>query len=117
MATEPRPARAVVLPADPDVPVTVETVDGSLPGLWALLGGQPEVVSLGEGVRAVLWCHGYGKRERLPGNGRATRFVDGFLPGFARGDTIAGTAVVVGFDDEGLAADVPDDVLGAALGI
>lgn len=81
MTTEPRPARAVVLPADPEVPVTVETVDGSLPGLWTLLGGQPEVVSLGEGVRAVLWCHGYGKRERLPGNGRATRFVTGSCRG------------------------------------
>lgn len=115
MASVPHPARAVVLPADPAEPVTVETVDGSEAGLWALLSGQPEVVGLGGGVRAVLWCHGYGKRERLPGNDRATRFVDVFVPGFARGDTIAGTAVVVGFDDEGLAADVPDDVLDAVL--
>ncbi len=115
MAPEPGLVRAVVYPADPGEPVTVETVDGSQAGLWALLGGQPEVVSLGEDVRAVLWCHWYGKREHLPGNGRATRFVDGFVPGFARGDTISGTAAVVGFDDEGLAADIPDAVLEAVL--
>lgn len=61
------------------------------------------------------WAHAYGKTEGLPANGAATRFADGLLPGFARGDGVMGPAVVLGFDDEGLAADVPAEIADAAL--
>ena len=49
--TEARTARAVIFPADPDEPVRAETID--LDGLWALLGGQPEVVDLDQ-ARATI---------------------------------------------------------------
>jgi hypothetical protein len=113
--TDPRPARAVVFPADPGVPVTAETVDASEAGLWAFLGGQPEVLTLSDS--AVMWLLAYGKTA--PGaaaNPRATRFADALLPGFARGDRIMGPVLVLGFDDEGLAAEVPAEVERAALG-
>ncbi len=84
-------------------------------GIWAFLGGQPEVLTLPGS--AVMWLLAYGKTT--PGverNPRATRFADTVLPGFVRGDMIMGPALVVGFDDEGLAADVPVDMERAALG-
>lgn len=113
--TDPRPARAVLFPTDPDASVTAETVDASKAGIWAFLGGQPEVLTLPGS--AVMWLLAYGKTT--PGverNPRATRFADSLLPGFARSDAIIGPALVLGFDDEGLAADVPADTERAALG-
>jgi hypothetical protein len=114
MAADPRPARGVIFPADPDLPVTAETVDGTPAGVMALLGGHPEVVTLPGS--AVLWVRADGKSAGLAANPRATRFADALLPGFARGDMVMGPAVVLGFDDEGLAADVPPEVEAAALG-
>jgi hypothetical protein len=113
--TDPRPARAVLFPTDPELPVTAETVDVSKAGIWAFLGGQPEVLTLSE--TAAMWILAYGKTT--PGverNPRATRFADSMRPGFARGDSIMGPALVLGFDDEGMAADVPTDIESAALG-
>lgn len=63
----------------------------------------------------VLWFRVDGKTAVLPPNPRATRFVDALLPGFARGDMIMGPAVALGFDDTGLAADVPVETEQAAL--
>lgn len=110
-----RPVRAVVFPADPGLPVTAETVDGSQEGLGAFLGGQPEVLTLSDS--AVMWLLAYGKTT--PGaapNPRASRFVDSLRPGFARGDRIVGPALVRGFVDEGLAAAVPPDMERATRG-
>jgi hypothetical protein len=105
----------VVFPEDAEAPVTAETVDASPAGVMALVGRHPEVLTLPGG--AVLWLRADGKT--LPGlepNPRATRLADALLPGFASGDTIMGTAVLLGFDDEGLAADVPPESEAAALG-
>lgn len=112
--TDPRPARAVLFPADPELPVTPETVDASQAGIWAFLGGQPEVLTLSDS--AVMWVLAYGKTTAgVERNPRATRFADSLLPGFARSDKVMGPALVLGFDDEGLAADVPPNVAQAAL--
>lgn len=81
MTSEPRLARALVFPADPEVPVTAETVDASAAGIWRFVDGQPEVVNLGEGVAAAGWCHGTGKTAGLAPNRRATAFVDALRPG------------------------------------
>lgn len=105
----------MIFPADPDAAVTAETVDASSAGVWAILGGQPEVLTLSDS--AAMWLRADGKTAAgVQSNPRATRFADALLPGFARGDRIMGPVLVVGFDDEGQAADVPTDVEQSALG-
>lgn len=104
-----RPVRAVIIPADPAQPVTVEVIDASVAGLCDSVGGQPEPVLLGD-TSALLFCNEYGKGMRLAPNGRATRFVNQYVRGFARNDMIVGPAVIVGVADDGGRADVPETV-------
>lgn len=96
--------------------MTAETIDAPKAGIFGFLGGQPEVLTLSD--TAVMWVLAYGKTT--PGverNPSATEFADSLLPGFARSDKIMGPALVLGFDDEGLAADVPAEVEKVALGL
>jgi hypothetical protein len=115
MEREPRPIRVVLFSPDPAEPARVTTIEDSDLGIWDALGNaQPGHVFL-RGVRAAVLCDENGKAKRLPANRRATLFVDHYVPGFARADTIVGPAVVVGLDDEGWHTDVPEDVVRIAL--
>ncbi|MGY1684436.1 DUF3846 domain-containing protein [Geodermatophilus sp. SYSU D00867] len=103
--------RVVLFPVNPAEPVTVMTVDDSDLGMHRALGNAwPDHVFLRE-VAAALLCDQDGKSKRLPPNRRATRFVDRYVPGFARADTIVGPAMVVGLDHDGSRTDVPDEVV------
>lgn len=65
----------------------------------------------------MLWLPADGKTAAgLRPNPRATRLADALLPGFAGGDTVMGPALLLGFDEQGLAADVPPGAEAAALG-
>ena len=55
---------------------------------------------LGERGPAVLFVDAHGPSKGLPANPRATRFADGYLPGFASREVLRGTAVVIGLDPE-----------------
>ncbi len=64
----------------------------------------------------VMFVDAYGKSKGLPANPRATRFADGYLPGYANLNMIRGTAVVIGLDAETSApADVSAADVDAAL--
>lgn len=112
---EVRQIRGVVFPTDPATPVSVTTIENSDLGRWQALGNvQPGWVFL-RGVRAAVLCDENGKAKRLPVNRRATLFVDHYVRGFARADTIVGPAIVVGLDEEGWDTDVPEEVERVAL--
>lgn len=82
----PQSVRAILFPADPDEPVTAIDIDGSPAGIQTAVDGLTEVMTLGD-AGAVLFVNAYGKSKRLPPNPRATRFVDGYVKGFARPPT------------------------------
>jgi len=107
--------RGVVFPTDPAVPVAAHRFDGSAVGVELLIDGQTEVVMLGE-AGPVLFVDAYGPSKGLPANPRATRFVDGYLPGYANSNMIRGVAVVIGLEPETSArADVSAADVEAAL--
>ena len=111
----PLPVRGVVFPTDRAVPVAVHRFDASRGGLQTLIDGQTEAVMLDE-AGPVMFVDAYGQSKGLPANPRATRFVDGYRPGFANADMIRGTAVVIGLDPEtGARADVSAADVEAAL--
>ena len=96
MTHTPIPLTGIVFPADKSGPVTASEIDGSAQGVETLIDGLTEVVMLGETLGLVV--DAYGPSKGLPANPRATRFVDGYLPGFASREMLRGTAVVVGVD-------------------
>lgn len=96
------PVRVIVIP--PDGPARAADADEA--AISALIDGQREMVDLGD-ADAVMIVNAYGKTGRLPRNETATAFADAHRPGFARSDWVAGTAVIRGYDDDGLPADVP----------
>ena len=61
----------------------------------AVGGGFTEVVFLGDST-AILYCNANGRSRTDPRpNPRATRFVDDFVLGYAKIDTITGPAIIV----------------------
>jgi len=115
MTHDPIPVQGVVFPADRAEPVAVTGIDGSAAGVETLIDGQTEAVMLGE-AGPVMFVDAYGQSKGLPANPRATRFADGYRPGFANADMIRGTAVVIGLDPETSArADVSAADVDAAL--
>jgi hypothetical protein len=115
MTTEtPGSLRVVLFPTDPAEPVAVTTIEHSDAGVWRAIGGQLQFVFLPGLTRTALLCDEYGKSKRLEPNPRATRFVDRYVPGFARIDMIMGPCIVVGQSDDDH-ADVSDDAVTAAL--
>ncbi len=115
MTHDPILVRGVVFPTDPTAPVAVQGIDGSAEGVETLVDGQTEAVMLGE-VGPVMFVDAYGPSKGLPANPRATRFVDGYLPGFANTNMLRGVAVVVGLHPEtGARADVSAVDVEAAL--
>ena len=96
MTHTPVPFTGIVFPADKSGPVTASEIDGSAEGVGTLIDGLTEAVMLGETVCLFVDAGGPGKG--LPVNPRATRFAEGYIPGFARADMIRGTAVVVVVD-------------------
>ncbi|MGY1653423.1 DUF3846 domain-containing protein [Geodermatophilus sp. SYSU D01119] len=114
-AALPQRMRVVVIPADPGAAVTVTTIEHSDLGVCRALGGaRPDHVYL-PGVPAAVLCDEDGKAKRLAPNRRATRFVDRFVPGFARADTIVGPALVVGLGGDDYALRLPEEVERQAL--
>ncbi|MGY1703542.1 DUF3846 domain-containing protein [Geodermatophilus sp. SYSU D00697] len=107
--------RVVVFPTDPDERVAVTTIEHSDLGLWRALGnGRPQSVYLPDLPRTVLVCNEDGKAKGLDPNPRATRFVDRWVPGFARVDRIVGPCLVAGITDDDF-ADASDEAVTAAL--
>ena len=96
MTFTPTMLTGIVFPADPTAPVTAGEIDGSADGVESLIDGGTEAVMLGAAL--CLFVDAYGPHKELPPNGRATRFADGYLPGFAGREMLRGTAVVVGLD-------------------
>ena len=76
--------------------MTADEIDGSAEGVETLIDGLTEAVMLGEAL--CLFVDAGGPSKGLPANPRATRFVDGYLPGFANANMIRGTAVIIGVD-------------------
>jgi hypothetical protein len=114
-AGSPDRLRVVLFPTDPDQRVAETTIEHSDLGIWRVLGnGQPQSVYLPDLPRTVLVCNEDGKAKRLEPNPRATRFVDRYVPGFARVDLIVGPCLVVGIAEDDF-ADVSDDAVTAAL--
>lgn len=114
-AALPQRMRVVLIPADPAAAVIAVTIEHSDLAVCRALGGaRPDHVYLPRVPAAVL-CDQDGKSKRLPPNRRATRFVDRFVPGFARADTIVGPALVVGLGDDDYALHLPDEVERLAL--
>jgi len=103
--------KALVIPADPDLPTRTETVDG-LADYQRLTGGYIEAAPL-DREDLTMFINEEGKVMNLDRNTRADDLWWTLLPsGRIPGDYIAGDAVVVGFDEEtGEHVDVPDDVL------
>jgi len=99
MPLDPDLLEGVVFPTDPSAPVAAQRLDGSAEGIETLVDGQTEAIMLGE-TGPVLFVDAYGPSKGLPANPRATRFADGYLPGYANGNMIRGTAVVIGLDAE-----------------
>ena len=96
MSHTPIPLEGIVFPADKSGPVTASEIDGSAEGVETLIDGQTEAVMLGEAL--CLFVDAGGPSKGLPANPRATRFADGYLPGFASREMLRGTAVVIGVD-------------------
>lgn len=108
--------RVLVFPTDDNEPIAATMIDNSDLGIYQVLGAATlDYVYLTD-VRAMVLCDESGKLRRLAANFRATRFVDRYIPGFARADTIAGPVIVVGQDDEGFPSDVPTDIERTVLG-
>ena len=96
MTHTPIPLQGVVFSTDPAVPVTASEIDASAEGVETLIDGLTEAVMCGETL--CLFVDAGGQSKGLPVNPRATRFAEGYIPGFARADMIRGTAVVVVVD-------------------
>lgn len=112
---DPIPVEGLVFPTDRAEPVAVQRIDGSAEGVEALVDGQTEAVMLGE-AGPVMFVDAYGPGKGLPANPRATRFADGYLPGYANANMVRGVAVVIGLDPETSArADVSAADVEAAL--
>lgn len=102
---------ALVIPADPSIPVHVETVAG-LPDYQRLTGGYIEAVPL-DREDLTLFVNEEGKVVNLERNERAdTLWRQLLTSGRIPGDYIAGDAVLVGFDPEtGEQIDVPQEFM------
>lgn len=115
MTHDPILIQGLIFPTDRAEPVAVTGIDGSAEGVETLIDGLTEAVMLGE-AGPVLFVDAYGPSEGLPANPRATRFADGYLPGYANVNMIRGVAVVIGLEPEtGARADVSAADIDAAL--
>lgn len=115
MTHDPILVTGIIFPVDKSAPVEVGSIDGSAGGVELLVDGTTEAVMLGE-TGPVLFIDAYGPSKGLPANPRATRFVDGYLPGYANANMIRGVAVVIGLGAESRArTDVSAEDVEAAL--
>jgi hypothetical protein len=94
--------RAIHIPAEGS-PALVET-DGALGSLQKFVGGYIEAVTLDD-QGTTLFLNEEGKTMGLPYNEHASRITRGIVQFF---DLIVGDAIVIGCDDEGDSADVPE---------
>ena len=114
--TTPLMVHAIIIPVDVNTPITNAIIDVSENARWDIMeDGQPSVVQLGTN-EAHAYCDEIGKPKGLALNSRATRFMDHYLPGFAKRDFIAGPFLIVGTDQEtGRPVDVPQALIDVAL--
>lgn len=103
---------ALIIPANPEEPVRVETIDTSLESLQGPVEGLIEPVS---DENWVAWFNEEGLILNLPANHRATKLV------FAASGVITqmyfGNAVFLGETEEGDNTDVPPSLIELAAGL
>lgn len=88
----------VIVPADEEVPITKQDLDGSLASYQAIVGGWIEAVTVNEQV--TFYVNEEGKLMGLPINGRATEYLYELDDAWIGHDVIVGDAVIVGPPDE-----------------
>lgn len=103
-------ALVISLEAVAGVAAVVE-IDPTLDTLQAIVGGYIESVSVRDGWH--LYCNEEGKLDGLAVNPVATDFLRAAYPGFA--DWICGDVVVLGDNEDGSEADVPDEAIALFL--
>lgn len=106
--------RAVIIPADPNLPVATTTLSSDLRSLQAAVGGYIEPV--GRALDWVAWADEDGKVKGKPYNKRATHAM-AFMSNHNPNDPIAGDVVVLGTDKTGASANVPNIIAGRVLEI
>ncbi|OEV28682.1 hypothetical protein AN220_00700 [Streptomyces nanshensis] len=74
-----------------------------------ILGGWLELLTLSTVPHLGMYINEDGKDQRLPENIRATAVAELYRPGFSRGDSIVGNAVIVSADDMGEECDVSEE--------
>lgn len=107
---------ALIVPSSRDEPIKLAEIERSHAEVSRIVGDNAEGV-FPSAAPAVVFVAGNLKNQANPTrNERATELMDWIHPGFARVDWIAGTAVVLGIDndaEDGWAA-APAQVLGIA---
>lgn len=103
---------ALIIPANPEEPARVETIDTSLSSLQSVVEGLIEPVSSGNWV---AWFNEEGLILNLPANRRATKLV--FEATGVITQMYFGNAVFLGATDDGDNTGVPATLIELAAGI
>lgn len=98
---------AIIIGAGRSASISIEPVGGELASAQAVVGGNVEGLRSGSNWEA--YCNDEGKLKNLEPNYAATIFLSK-VAGHNLGDVIAGTVLIVGIDEDGNAADVPEEL-------
>lgn len=111
--------KALIIPANPLEAVTATDIDAGLDSFQHQVGGYIESVPGGDfnGAAEGTWCayiNEEGKILNLPVNMRATAIMHA-IEKIHAWDTINGTMIIVGFNDQGDSVDAPKELTAGRL--